>query len=137
VHAGSGPACERADAPRQYRERIIFLGKPIDEELGNQLVATMLYLDTENKKPIQLYINCTGGDVRAPRRRCCRQRPSCAWAAFARPHIACWPVQASVAACGACSACLRLRCYKRNGAPCSVAMLGNDTALEYPRPSLP
>ena len=24
----------------------------------------MLYLDTENKKPIQLYINCTGGDVR-------------------------------------------------------------------------
>lgn len=50
---------------RQYRERIIFLGKAIDEELGNQLVATMLYLDTENKKPIQLYINCSGGDVRA------------------------------------------------------------------------
>ena len=29
-------------------------------------MATMLYLDTENKKPIQLYINCTGGDVRGP-----------------------------------------------------------------------
>lgn len=25
-----------------YRERIIFLSKPVDDELGNQLVATML-----------------------------------------------------------------------------------------------
>ena len=48
----------------QYRERIIFLSKPVDEELGNQLVATMLYLDSENKKDINLYINCSGGDVR-------------------------------------------------------------------------
>ena len=36
----------------------------MDEELGNQLVATMLYLDSENKKDITLYINCSGGDVR-------------------------------------------------------------------------
>jgi ATP-dependent protease ClpP protease subunit len=48
----------------QYRERIMFLSKPIDDELGNQLVATMLYLDSENKKDISLYINCTGGEVR-------------------------------------------------------------------------
>lgn len=47
----------------QYRERIIFLGKAIDEETGNQLVATMLYLDSENKKDLNLYINCSGGDV--------------------------------------------------------------------------
>lgn len=46
-----------------YRERIIFLSKPVDEELGNQLVATMLYLDSENKKDMQLYINCSGGEV--------------------------------------------------------------------------
>lgn len=46
-----------------YRERIIFLGKAIDEELGNQLVGTMLYLDSENKKDMQLYINCAGGEV--------------------------------------------------------------------------
>ncbi|DBA75091.1 hypothetical protein WJX77_004427 [Trebouxia sp. C0004] len=46
-----------------YRERIIFLGKAIDEETGNQLVATMLYLDSENKKDLNLYINCSGGDV--------------------------------------------------------------------------
>lgn len=41
----------------------MFLGKAIDEETGNQLVATMLYLDSENKKDLNLYINCSGGDV--------------------------------------------------------------------------
>lgn len=46
-----------------YRERIIFLSKPVDEELGNQLVATMLYLDSENRKDLNLYINCSGGEV--------------------------------------------------------------------------
>ncbi|KAK9814397.1 hypothetical protein WJX72_005299 [[Myrmecia] bisecta] len=46
-----------------YRERIIFLGKAVDEELGNQLVATMLYLSSENKKDLNLYINCSGGEV--------------------------------------------------------------------------
>mmetsp|Transcript_17510 Transcript_17510/g.44806 ORF Transcript_17510/g.44806 Transcript_17510/m.44806 type:complete len:207 (-) Transcript_17510:141-761(-) len=46
-----------------YRERIIFLTKALDEELGNQLVGTMLYLDSENKKDMQLYINCAGGEV--------------------------------------------------------------------------
>lgn len=52
-----------AHAVLQYRERIVFLGKAIDEETGNQLVATMLYLDSENKKDLNLYINCSGGDV--------------------------------------------------------------------------
>ena len=47
----------------QYRDRIIFLQKPVDDELANQLVATMLYLDSEDKKDIRLYINVTGGDV--------------------------------------------------------------------------
>jgi ATP-dependent protease ClpP protease subunit len=50
----------------QYRERIIFLGQYIDEEFGNQVVATMLYLDSiENTKPMFLYINSPGGDVSA------------------------------------------------------------------------
>ncbi len=48
----------------QYRERIIFLSKPVDDELGNQLVATMLYLSSENPKDLNLYINCSGGEVR-------------------------------------------------------------------------
>lgn len=46
-----------------YRERIIFLGQHVNEELGNQLVATMLYLDSANKKDLKLYINCPGGEV--------------------------------------------------------------------------
>ena len=60
----------QSTALAQYRERIIFLGKAIDEELGNQLVATMLYLDSESKKDITLYINCSGGDVRALASNC-------------------------------------------------------------------
>eukprot|EP01026_Neomeris_dumetosa_P072044 TRINITY_DN7316_c0_g2_i9.p1 TRINITY_DN7316_c0_g2~~TRINITY_DN7316_c0_g2_i9.p1 ORF type:complete len:249 (+),score=23.21 TRINITY_DN7316_c0_g2_i9:30-776(+) len=46
-----------------YRERIIFIAKPLDAELGNELVATMLYLDSENKKQMNLYINCSGGEL--------------------------------------------------------------------------
>lgn len=46
-----------------YRERIVFLSKAVDDELGNTLVATMLYLDSENKKDINMYINASGGDV--------------------------------------------------------------------------
>ena len=48
-----------------YRERIVWVGQTIDEELGNQLVATMLYLDSIEKggKDIYLYINTEGGDV--------------------------------------------------------------------------
>mmetsp|Transcript_1103 Transcript_1103/g.7116 ORF Transcript_1103/g.7116 Transcript_1103/m.7116 type:complete len:231 (+) Transcript_1103:362-1054(+) len=46
-----------------YRERIIFLGQNIDEEFGNQIVGTMLYLDSENNKDMNVYVNCPGGDV--------------------------------------------------------------------------
>lgn len=51
---------------RLYRERIIFLNKPIDDEIANQIVAVMLYLDSESpSKDIQLYINSPGGSVTA------------------------------------------------------------------------
>jgi len=49
---------------RLYRERIIFLGSEIDDELANQIIGVMLYLDSEDQdKPIYLYINCPGGSV--------------------------------------------------------------------------
>jgi len=49
----------------QYRERIIFIGDNIDEEFSNQVLASMLYLDSiDNTKKILLYINGPGGDVR-------------------------------------------------------------------------
>jgi len=47
-----------------YRERIVFVGKYIDEELGNQLVGTLLYLDSiDENKDINLYINSQGGEI--------------------------------------------------------------------------
>uniref|UniRef100_A0A7S2CF89 ATP-dependent Clp protease proteolytic subunit n=1 Tax=Florenciella parvula TaxID=236787 RepID=A0A7S2CF89_9STRA len=49
---------------RLYRERIIFLGQEIDDEIANQIIGVMLYLDSEDSsKPIYLYINCPGGSV--------------------------------------------------------------------------
>lgn len=51
---------------RLYRERIIFLGKEVDDEIANQIVAVMLYLDSEDPgKDIVLYINSPGGSVTA------------------------------------------------------------------------
>jgi ATP-dependent Clp protease, protease subunit len=44
------------------RERIIFLGEPIDDHIANLVIAQMLYLDREDPaKDIQLYINSPGG----------------------------------------------------------------------------
>lgn len=49
---------------RLYRERIIFIGREIDDELANQVIAVMLYLDSEDSgKDIILYINSPGGYV--------------------------------------------------------------------------
>jgi len=51
---------------RLYRERIIFLGKEIDDQLANQIIGVLLYLDSEDSsKPIYLYINSAGGSVLA------------------------------------------------------------------------
>ncbi|MDX1978185.1 MAG: ATP-dependent Clp protease proteolytic subunit [Pseudanabaenaceae cyanobacterium bins.68] len=51
---------------RLYRERIIFLGKEVDDRLANEIVAVMLYLDSEDPgKDIALYINSPGGSVTA------------------------------------------------------------------------
>jgi len=51
---------------RLYRERIIFLGRDVDDEIANQIVAVMLYLDSEDPgKDIVLYINSPGGSVTA------------------------------------------------------------------------
>lgn len=49
---------------RLYRERIIFLGRDVDDEIANQITAVMLYLDSEDPgKDIYLYINSPGGMV--------------------------------------------------------------------------
>ncbi len=47
---------------RLLEERIIFLGRPIESNLANSIIAQMLFLNSKNsKKPIQLYINSPGG----------------------------------------------------------------------------
>lgn len=46
-----------------YRERIVFVGAAIDEELSNTLIGTLLYLDSQDNKDIMLYINSPGGEV--------------------------------------------------------------------------
>lgn len=51
---------------RLYRERIIFLGREVNDALANQIIAIMLYLDSEDPtKPIYIYINSPGGSVTA------------------------------------------------------------------------
>ena len=51
---------------RLLRERIIFLGTPVDDMVANLIVAQMLLLDSENpEKDIMLYINSPGGVITA------------------------------------------------------------------------
>jgi ATP-dependent Clp protease, protease subunit len=51
---------------RLLRERIIFLGTPVTDEVSDSIVAQLLFLDAEDpEKDIQLYINSPGGSVTA------------------------------------------------------------------------
>src|SRR5512133_1126458 len=48
------------------KERIIFLGTPIDDNIANLIVAQLLYLDREDPdKDINLYIHSPGGVITA------------------------------------------------------------------------
>uniref|UniRef100_A0A832H309 ATP-dependent Clp protease proteolytic subunit n=1 Tax=Oscillatoriales cyanobacterium SpSt-402 TaxID=2282168 RepID=A0A832H309_9CYAN len=51
---------------RLLRERIVFLGTPIDDTVADSVVAQLLFLEAEDpEKDIQLYINSPGGSVTA------------------------------------------------------------------------
>ncbi len=51
---------------RLLKDRIIFLGTPVDDTIANLIVAQLLFLESEDpKKDIQLYINSPGGSVSA------------------------------------------------------------------------
>jgi ATP-dependent Clp protease, protease subunit len=51
---------------RLLKDRIIFLGSAIDDNVANLIVAQMLFLESEDpKKDINLYINSPGGSVYA------------------------------------------------------------------------
>ncbi len=51
---------------RLLRERIIFLGTPVDDTVANLICAQMLFLESEDPdKDVHLYINSPGGDITA------------------------------------------------------------------------
>ncbi len=51
---------------RLLRERIIFIGTPIDDTIANLVCAQMLFLESEDpEKDINVYINSPGGDITA------------------------------------------------------------------------
>ena len=64
----SGPRGERAFDIYSLllRERIIFLGTPIDDQVANLIVAQLLYLDREDpEKDITMYVHSPGGIISA------------------------------------------------------------------------
>jgi ATP-dependent Clp protease protease subunit len=51
---------------RLLKERIVFLGTPIDDNVGNLIMAQLLHLESDDpEKDINLYINSPGGDITA------------------------------------------------------------------------
>ncbi|MDD2935130.1 MAG: ATP-dependent Clp protease proteolytic subunit [Candidatus Pacebacteria bacterium] len=51
---------------RLLRERIIFIGGPIDDHIANIVIAQLLFLESEDsKKDITLYVNSPGGQIQS------------------------------------------------------------------------
>src|SRR6476646_7235292 len=51
---------------RLLRERIIFIGTPIDDQIANLVVAQLIHLESDDPdKDIAIYINTPGGQVYA------------------------------------------------------------------------
>jgi len=51
---------------RLLRDRIIFLGSPLDDDVANLIIAQLLFLEAEDpEKDIHVYINSPGGSVTA------------------------------------------------------------------------
>ncbi len=51
---------------RLLKDNIIFLGRPIDDDVSNLIIAQMLFLEAENpEKDIAIYVNSPGGSITA------------------------------------------------------------------------
>ncbi len=49
---------------RLLGHRVVFLGRPIDADVANVVIAQLVHLDGDDpERPIHLYINCPGGEV--------------------------------------------------------------------------
>ncbi|TMK15585.1 MAG: ATP-dependent Clp protease proteolytic subunit [Actinobacteria bacterium] len=57
---------EQTNRGERSFDRIVFLGTPIDDQVGNLIMAQLLHLESdEPDKDINLYINSPGGDITA------------------------------------------------------------------------
>ena len=66
MRGGAGMTLNDSVYDRLLRERIIFLGQPVDDPIANQISAQLLLLAAEDpKRDIHLYINSPGGSVTA------------------------------------------------------------------------
>jgi ATP-dependent Clp protease, protease subunit len=66
MRAGAGMTLNDSVYDRLLRERIVFLGQPVDDAIANQISAQLLLLAAEDpKRDIHLYINSPGGSVTA------------------------------------------------------------------------
>jgi len=64
--AGAGMTLNDSVYDRLLRERIIFLGQPVDDTIANQICAQLLLLAAEDpERDVALYINSPGGSVTA------------------------------------------------------------------------
>lgn len=51
---------------RLLKERIVFLGTPIDDQIANLIIAQLLFLEAEDpERDITLHINSPGGSITA------------------------------------------------------------------------
>jgi len=48
---------------RLLKDRIVFLGSAIDDQVANLVIAQLLHLEAEDERPINIYINSPGGDM--------------------------------------------------------------------------
>lgn len=66
MRAGAGMNLNDSVYDRLLRERIIFLGQPVDDAIANQICAQLLLLSAEDStRDVNLYINSPGGSVTA------------------------------------------------------------------------
>ena len=94
---------------RLLRDRIVFLGTPIDDQVANAIVAQFLFLDHEDpERDIQFYIHSPGGSVTAGLAVYDTMQ-------FVRPNIVtlCVGLAASMATVLLCAGCARRRVEQR------------------------
>src|SRR3712207_626272 len=66
MRLSTAPSLQDAVADQLLRERIVVLGREVDDEVANQLCAQMLLLAADDpRRDVHLYVNSPGGSVTA------------------------------------------------------------------------